>query len=319
MTIIPKKKSRMKGKSLLGGPTDDGQPNYFHKNVVYEFNRAYQAISDAKNISVPAPVIRPVFREIPIDNKFKAAGERFDMCPYEIEEILDFAVGSDNELVNAAFKKFLLTAKIALDIPLDNLRDSIRQHRENYETKLANWKKQDEARSQKLAEKDEAIVRAIDKISRQWQEFLNGLSLKLKEDNRIETLGVWDRSLLQSIRIEEKESVSVVAGKVYLDLDILRSINYESVKKIFQEAINLKKEEDRRRVIESIVKSNEDDLLAELYQNDSLDIDTQNQIMYMLLTKQGRRVCIDRDGRYYDGGPTGYDLDVDPDGNFYFK
>lgn len=193
-----------------------------------------QAVKNEKEASgryVPDIPREPRLNLPHIEDHFKSMGEAIAMCPYEVEAITESALNDPNPMVVEAFRKFIMIAKLANSDPVNEIRKDLDERRKTYDANMDVYNSQLANRVKIKSEIAEAVEDAQSTQTKAWVELLIKLQTTLQRNNKMDSLGDWDRWLVKAINKVNSRALTINSktGEIKLVFETARKFDLEKI------------------------------------------------------------------------------------------
>lgn len=272
--------------------------------VIKTKEKDHERVAAEKPRSYP---IKPLHRDPPCSQPYKALAEKYKVCGVELEHIMRALLTEENEGVDHAFRQFLMVAKLSAVEPLQQAQQVIKDTEERNKKELEYWDANMLEAKRTNDDRERRLALAKKAMDAPWHKILDDVKALLEADNRVESLHPHDYHFIQAMQKHlGKTIVAVRNGRIRIQFDNVKVLNTQFGSRILETARDISDRHHREAVDEWINDSKNLKAIREFLRSErSNELDTMeyNELMKVVLKADRRVIIVDVNGNLRDGGP----------------
>jgi hypothetical protein len=227
-----------------------GQTNATSPKRMEAIQTAFGDMMEAKNREVPRQPTVPVKRIVPIPSFYKTMGEKLNMCPYELRDILSHEFDDDDVLVMTLFKKFVTAAKISGLVDFTETKKTLREVEIRHQDEMKWYQESLDARQAEIARKAADFSSNQTLLTKNWNDLLIDLVQKIQRNPDIKSLGTLDYWMVKAIKVQHPKCVKIDKQDVAtIDFVACQKIKPEDVQRLFSTMKQLQEQDAENKFL----------------------------------------------------------------------
>jgi hypothetical protein len=195
---------------------------------IQDLKKFNDRVDFTKDFKAPS---KPKLNLPPIAARYKVLGKELGICPYEIMEIMECNITTEDQTVIALLKKFIAAVKLTGTVDVQPVRNRINQHRHNHSEDVRHWQQQCEsvaAEKQRYIKEQQNIEKAV---FQHWRSMMIDLQATLQKGNQLGTLGDLDHCMVLALKKVGAKSkyCEIIDGEVTLHYDEVIHLKYQQI------------------------------------------------------------------------------------------
>ncbi len=247
------------------------QSNAATPNRINTFAETMTQLKVSQEIKIPRAPSEPILRMPQIQPLYKTLGEKMNICPYELRDILTHDYTEENEIALSLLKKFVVAVKLSGTVDFSNSRENIRLSEERFKNETE-WQKQEVEKINNLAaEKEQKIKTGSAELRKIWHDILIDLVTKLQRNQNINDLGTLDYWLVKALKAKSSKYVKVDRQhQVTIDYQKCKSITSDGVQQLFKDMSTMRESHAAHTLRSELHRASDDklEMLARMYQDE---------------------------------------------------